>query len=93
MMKVLRRSCKKPFVANSVTYIQSIVILYYKATIKDILGFQKWVTLSCIFTWSTICSSSLTRPSSFLSRTIGLHALASSVGRMLKLQLLHLCHS
>ena len=39
------------------------------------------------FPWSPICPSFLTRPSCLLSRLIGMHALASSVGRILKLPL------
>ena len=37
-----------------------------------------------VFLWSTICPSSLSRPSCLQFRQIGLHTLALSVGRILK---------
>ena len=49
--------------------------------------FPKMTTHSFIFPWSTICPPSLTRSTCLLSRPIGLHALAPSMGIILKLPL------
>ena len=49
--------------------------------------FPKVTTLSFIFPWYKICPSSLTRPSWLLSRSMGLHAIAPSVSRILKMPL------
>ena len=61
-----------------------VVTQYCKTIIRPILSFQKGQQI-VIYSWSTICPSSLTRPSCLLSRTICHHTLAPSVGQTLNL--------
>ena len=77
--------------------VQKILCVIYKVYVlpicnqvleKDSLTYFnliKVITLSFVFSWSTIYPSSLTRPSCLISRQNGLHALAPSVGRILRL--------
>ena len=68
-------------------YILYLLVAWYcKTIIRLNKVFQKSL-LFFICPWSTICPSSLTLPSCFLSRRVGLHALAPSMGRILKMSL------